>query len=175
MAIAIKTPGPQIEALAIENLEKELARRLPDDYKRFLLKFTGGMPETNEFDVPATKTVSGVNFFYGVLGAGKDGDLLYEQRFFKDRLPLGVTAIADAEGGNRVCVSLRTEDHGAVFFWDHELEAEEDVAAALAKLATSFDAFFAILRKFNPEDVQLKPGQVKQAWIDPEFLTNLKR
>jgi hypothetical protein len=175
MTIAIKTPGSKIDALAIENVEREFSRRLPDDYKQFLLEFNGGKPETNEFDVPATKTGSGVNFVYGILATGRDGDLVHEQRLLKDRLPSGVIAIADAEGGNRVCLSLRNEDFGTVFFWDHELESEEDKAAGLAQVAVSFDGFFAQLRKFDPQNVQLQPGQVKHAWINPEFLKNLKK
>ena len=74
-----------------------------------------------------------------------------------------------------MCLSLRQEDYGAVFFWDHELESEQAIAAALAKLNSSFDGFFASLRKFDPASVQLRPGQAEKAWIDPEFLKNLKQ
>lgn len=175
MTISIKKSGPKIEASAIENLERELAYSFPDDYKRFLLGFNGGTPETNSFDVPATKTGSGVRIFYGVLGAGKDEDLVHEQRLLKDRLPVGIIAIAEAVGGNRVCLSLRAEDRGTVFFWDHELESEEDLAAALAKLASSFDAFLLLLRKFDPQSVELRPEQVEHVWVDPEFLKSLKK
>ncbi len=76
MAIAIKKSGPKIEASAVENSNRELAYNLPSDYKRFLLEFNGGTPETNRFDVPRAKTGSGVRIFYGILGAGKDEDLV---------------------------------------------------------------------------------------------------
>jgi hypothetical protein len=175
MAIAIKVPGPHIEAMAIKEAEKELASGFPDDYRRFLLTCNGGTPETNEFDIPATENGSGINYFYSILGTDQDGDLLREQYLLTGRLPHGVIGIGDAEGGNLVCLSLRAQDHGTVFFWDHELEAENDAAAALAKLAPTFDAFFSLLQKFDPQSVQLSPGQVERVWIDPDFLKNLKR
>jgi len=40
-------------------------------------------------------------------------------------------------------------------------------------LADSFDAFFSSIKPFDVIDVNLKPGQVISAWIDPEFLKDL--
>ena len=134
----------------------------------------GGTPEVNRFDIPAFNTASGINLFYGALGHAKNGDLLYEQRLLKRRLPAGVIAIADAEGGNRLCISLLGEDRDSIYFWDHELESEHDTAAALAKVANSFDAFLELIQPFDPKKVKLEPHQVKRVWINPEFLKKLK-
>jgi hypothetical protein len=175
MAVAIKQSGRSLDASQVSDVERRLVCGLPDVYGQFLLAFNGGVPEANEFVVLQTRTGSGVNRFYGIIGEGRDGDLLHEQCSLKDRLPEGVIAIGDAEGGNRICLSLRKADYGHVFFWDHELESDRDPSAALAALAPSFDVFLASLRRLDAERIQLRPGQVKRAWINPEFLNKVNQ
>jgi len=53
-----------------------------------------------------------------------------------------------------------------VFFGDHELPDK------LTQLG-SFAAFLELLEPFDPDSIQLKPGQVGRVWIDPEFLKKL--
>lgn len=48
----------------------------------------------------------------------------------------------------------------AVCFWDHETDENE-------VLSDSIDDF--VSRCSAPEEVELEPGQVESAWIDPEF------
>ena len=52
---------------------------------------------------------------------------------------------------------------GSMFFLDHELDE-------LHEIAPSFDEFRTSLRAFDVSTLQLKPGQVKRAWIDPDLL-----
>jgi hypothetical protein len=58
--------------------------------------------------------------------------------------------------GNYFLVDLS----GAVLFWDHE-------TSELTVLAETWNLFVAALH--IPEVVELKPGQVKRVWVDPEF------
>lgn len=174
MSVAIKKAGPKIEVSDIANVERQFARHLPDDYKRFLLEFNGGEPETNRFDVPATGTASAVRFFYSILSAEKDDDLVHEQRLLRGRLSDGMLAIAEDGCGNRICLSLTPGDSGTVYFWDHEFEREDDLTAPLAKLAASFDSFFVSLQKFDPAGSDLAPEQVEHVWVDPEFIRSLE-
>ena len=69
---------------------------------------------------------------------------------------------------------MRAEDCGTISFWDHELESDEDVTRALTNLANSFDAFFLLLRKFDSQNIELRPEQVEHVWMDAECLKNLK-
>ncbi|MFM2477720.1 SMI1/KNR4 family protein [Celerinatantimonas sp. MCCC 1A17872] len=48
----------------------------------------------------------------------------------------------------------------AVCFWDHETNEIE-------VLSNSIDEF--VSRCSTPEEVELEPGQVESAWIDPKF------
>jgi len=42
----------------------------------------------------------------------------------------------------------------------------------VTKIADDFSGFLSLLEP-DDEDVQLKPGQVKSVWIDPEFLKEI--
>ena len=46
---------------------------------------------------------------------------------------------------------------------------------ALKQCLGVFGAFLDILEPFDIKTIQLKPGQVKKVWIDPEFLKRLKK
>lgn len=141
----------------IDDVETELGLRFPDDYRRFLLGQDGARPESNIFTV-SEALESGVNQFIPMNEIRKERDYL-------DNLAPVEIPIAWAEGGNYVCLNMSGK--GSIFFWDHE---EPDTKH---RLADNFAEFFEMLSPFDPEEVTLKPGQVKKAWIDPDFLKSL--
>lgn len=49
---------------------------------------------------------------------------------------------------------------GCVQFWDHE-------SGEFTELASSWSLFVSAL--YVPKPIELKPGQVKHVWVDPEF------
>lgn len=173
MAIKIVKPNGKIALQAIEGFETAIGKKLPDDYKTFLLTFNGGKPGSNEFPIPDQQNAAGVDLFYGILEKREWGDLRLRRAELNDRVPKDVLPIGDASCGNVVCLSLQPKTFGQVFFWDHELEAEEGETAIfsnLFRIGNSFSDFFESLKKFDVSQVKLKPGQVKKAWINPDFL-----
>lgn len=103
---------------------------------------------------------AGVNEFIPVIDVGK-------QRAYIENIPTNAYPIASASCGNYVLID--EGQNGAVFFGDHELPDK------LTKLAGRFRAFLELLEPFDPDSIQLKPGQVEveRVWIDPEFLNKL--
>ena len=90
-----------------------------------------------------------------------------EERQYIDDIPNQAYPIAWASCGNYV---LLDEGKGEqVYFWDHELPDEN-----IIKLANNFDEFLSTLEPFDINSIELKPGQVKKVWIDPEFLKRIK-
>ncbi len=128
------------------------------DWLDFLQRNDGAVPETNEFDVSGAAG-SGVQAFFGAEQS------VAAHRRLGDRMPGHLFPVAEAEGGNYVCLGL-TPGTGGVFFWDHETEEATRIAA-------SFSAFQDGLRPFDPDSVELAEGQVVSAWIDPAFLASL--
>lgn len=178
MAITITRPNKEINGSVIEHFETLIGQKLPADYRQFLLSFNGGKPENNEFAIPDKQNAAGVNLFYGLLENREWGDLIYQREMLLERVPVNVLPIGEASSGNAVCLSLQVDTYGQIFFWDHELEANEDEPATFAnlfKIDGSFADFFERLRKFDASQVRLKPGQAKKVWVNPKFLDEQKK
>lgn len=61
------------------------------------------------------------------------------------------------DGGGNLFTQIQ---NGSICFWDHETDD-------LAVIAFSWEEFASGC--IEPKEVKLKSGQVKSAWIDPEF------
>ena len=123
------------------------------DWIEFLRRNDGATPEPNAHDEHRDVAVQA---FYGAAEARS------AYRDLSDRMPPHLLPIADAEGGNFVCLGLGPRASG-VLFWDHETEEATPVAASFAR-------FLEGLFPFGPDSVELAPGQVISAWIDPALL-----
>ena len=157
MKIALQS-GRALQAFQVRAFEDAQHLVLPGDYREFVLKHDGATPEPNIFSV-APDNNCGINKFIPLFET-------VNSRESVDHVSCQFLPIAWAEGGNYVCLDL--DCGGEVFFWDHE------EPTALPRLAKTFGEFLGTLRPFSAADVVFRPGQVKHAWIDPEFLQNLK-
>jgi hypothetical protein len=167
------TPASE-EALA--DTERQLEVRIPEDYREFLLEVcNGGRPEDNIFEQEGVS--AGVASFFGVGHPEDDEDMIKVYEIYKDRVPSWLLPVADTDEGNLICISIRPADEGAVYFWDHELEAEEGEPPSeenLTRLSDSFSAFASALRA--TADEEMPPDmEVKRAWVDPAFLEKLNK
>lgn len=142
---------------AITALEQILGRALPVDYLAFVAVHDGATPEGN-FIAIGPENESTVSGFVPVAEIPRE-----IQRV--DGFPPGWCPVAWDASGNYFCLGQRD---GAVYFWDHE------VPEPPKQLVGSFKEFLERLQPFDPRSVQLKPGQVKSAWINPDFLKKLR-
>jgi hypothetical protein len=78
---------------------------------------------------------------------------------------LGFLPVADSAGGNPICVSLRLEDAGTIWFNDHELH--DDEPGALVKLANSWDAFLSATQP--DETARQTPAGTAKGWVSPQM------
>jgi len=147
---------------SVESVESRLGVRLPDAYRELLLVVSNGgeVEPVVSLEFPAVGLAA-------ILGVERGDHLDIEARiseYKSGRLPEGLVPVADAEGGNLVCVSVRPEDFGTVWFWDHELEL---IGEAATLIAADLGAFFADLAPVAQID---EPSAITEAWIDPAFL-----
>ena len=155
MTVGLRQENKGCSSEDLRGLAAAVGQSLPEDFAAFLLKHDGARPEPNVFKV-AENNSSGVNKFLSCAQIREDKAVLGEG------LVAGAWPVADAEGGNLVCLKLNA-GRWSVVFWDHEVEE-------YAFLAESFTEFLDSLQKFDPQSVELKPGQVKRVWINPDFL-----
>ncbi|SRR5258706_8576816 len=158
MKIKLRNGEPASEE-AILTLEAALGCPLSHSFRAFVRDHDGAEPETNIFKI-SDNNDSGVNKFIPV------SDILKERAYIEN-IPRRAYPVGWAEGGNYVFVD--EDRNGAAFYWDHELPDEP------TQLADSFGAFLDLLEPFDIKTVQLKPGQVKSVWVDPEFLKKLNK
>jgi hypothetical protein len=142
-------PLPQQETLFA--LANSVERELPPSYVEFVGKHDGAKPAANSF-VTSDNEV-GVSRFIPVAEAV---DLAREI----DGFPPQVIILAEDDCGNYFYVEPET---GAVCFWDHEVDGADE------QVAEDVSAFVAKLTPFDPERVELAPGQVRSAWVNPSF------
>lgn len=148
-----------VTAAEVEWLERALGLTFPESFRAFLMKYGDAKPDENVFDIGGTNSSEVRSFLTPKEIEHTLATIWYD--FSPGQIP-----IADDSCGNYVVVDLPAGEW--VYFWDHELDLP------LYKLADSISDFLELLEPFDPDSVQLAPGQVKSAWIDPNFLAKIK-
>lgn len=170
--------GPPASEETVAALERRLGLALPEDYRRFLRRNNGGRITENIVDIPAGHQAGvGVDEF---LGAERNDrlDIAAQVAVYRDRVPAGLLPIAHAAGGNLILLAVGRDDHGSVWFWDHEYEVDEGEIPHwenLTRLASSLDEFMSLLAPYELPDELADSSHVIEAWINPAFLAKHKK
>ncbi|WP_111882793.1 SMI1/KNR4 family protein [Paracidovorax anthurii] len=123
---------------------------VPKDYKEFLLENNGGIPIENVFKTISNERV--VNCFLALMAPrGFEDSIGKYLEKYKDRIPENLLPIASAGSSDLVLVGANGLD--GVYYWDHNLESDEDDASNyyenIEKVANSFSEFLHLLH--DPE------------------------
>ncbi len=163
MTIEFRSSGSVATPAAVEAVESRLGSSLPAEFRN-LLSTAGNGGYVESVGVGEVGLVA-------LFGVERGDDLDVEQRLTlsQDRVAPGLLPVADAEGGNLVCLSLRPRDFGAVWFWDHEMELVGD---ACSPVAADFAEFLALLGPGDESTDDLPT--VISSWIDPAFQAELE-
>ncbi|MBR2683602.1 MAG: SMI1/KNR4 family protein, partial [Atopobiaceae bacterium] len=127
--------GKQLTQESLTRLEEVLGLPLPSDYKGFMMEANGGTPEedlvyrfvdvatgrTNESDVRELLVI------YDNQEDDNWDDILRTHTTMVEEgtIPPHFLPVATDSGGNPLCMSLRKDDFGSIWFCDHELEDRE--------------------------------------------------
>jgi len=149
------TQGTRASLRDIKVLEQTIGTILPKAFAAWVSEYDGGTPEQNSFQIG--RRLGGATRFIRI-------SLIIKEMKNIENLPPSAIPIAWAEGGNYLILM----GDGSVFFWDHE-EPEP-----LLRISDTFENFLEQLEPFDISKVELNPGDVKVAWIDPEFLKGLQ-
>jgi cell wall assembly regulator SMI1 len=164
MTIRFKTEGPPADDRALRNLEERLATPIPKSVVESLRRHDGGRLEPNEVD----STRAGAEAGIGVDAFLSVKDIIATVSQLGPRLASGMIPIADAAGGNLICVD---QADGSIWFWDHELED----GGPLSRVAESLTEFVSFLQPFDPSEIDLTEEEKASAWVDPEFLEQYRK
>ncbi|HID7800733.1 TPA: SMI1/KNR4 family protein [Proteus mirabilis] len=132
----------------ISQLQSIVDYTIPSEYIDFIKKYNGGQPEPDSFNIKEIDDASTIDRFLGVKKEkNKSNDIFYFVKLYKNRIPSEYMPIAYDIGGNLILIELAS-DKAKVFFWDHELEADEGEEPRLDNiyyLAGSIDEFLSNL------------------------------
>lgn len=134
--------GKAIEA-DLNKFEEINSIKIPLDYKSFILENNGGKPSKNI--VPTVN--SDVNWLYGFHEGPTWANIYDAIGDLYDRVPYLYIPIGCDSGGNQYLMSLNSNNHGCIYFWDHEDEAtfSEKEHTENYYLASSFTEFINML------------------------------
>jgi hypothetical protein len=116
MAVAYRHRLPPAPPEHIERLQQRLGRPLPAAYLDYLGHQDGGQLADN---------TEVVNIIFGLGDVPDWANLWHKLETFHDRIPAWLLLVAQDAFGNLFALSLRDQDLGSVWFWDHEEEADE--------------------------------------------------
>ncbi len=148
----IRNSGDPVGDAAICLFERFLEIRLPKDYRKFCLEYNGGRPEPDCFVCSESGGKSSMHCFYRFNSSNNHDDMIWAYRIFKDRMPPYYLPIGCDPGGNQICLVVKGQKYGQVFYWDHEFEADEGCDPTdenLTLVAPNFDAFLNSLHKLE--------------------------
>lgn len=113
----------------IQKIEKDFQIILPLDYKHFLLEKNGGLPKKNTFNL--NNYEEKCEIFFSI----DDGITTYKHLTLEEQwtdlvklsyLPDDLYPMGRDGGGNYICISLKGENYGKIYFYDHEVDNEND-------------------------------------------------
>jgi hypothetical protein len=138
MNIELRNPNAPASDLELKRLEKEIGGTVPSDFSDFLSKRNGCAVEPN---LSSRNDNVGVRSFLGV------DRILAAKTVLADRLARTTWPVAEAEGGNYVCLRREPSGNWGVAFWDHELDEE-------IVLEPTFTEFLESLDKPEPSSLE---------------------
>jgi len=173
MSIKLKRHGKHIIKKEISKFEEYLGHSLPKDYRKFLFRYNGGVPESNEFYVPGLNNSSAVDRFLSIEG------IIHNIKLLGNQILDNVLPIADSPCGDMLCMSIGGENYGKIYFWVHDMDIGDEELPSwknMFLLADSFDEFMKKkLKKFDPNSIDYDSVQLEEVWLDPEFFEKIKR
>jgi hypothetical protein len=125
----------------LNEVERALGIKLPEDLRRLYLQTNGGRPIDSYFVIKGTEYIFN-DFFPIKYGKGSTLEECY-QSLAEDRIiPRHLVPFANDPGGNLYCFSTASEKFGSVWFWDHEAV---DRRRSSTRLTSSVAELFAAL------------------------------
>jgi hypothetical protein len=175
--INIQPHNKNVDENSITELVKQLKHKLPSEYIDFLMKYNAGIPEPNIVALHDNKESSfSVTSFFGI-NVEDYNEIFIQFKALTNRIPQNCLPIARVEGGNILCLNLNTEGYGNILLWDHEKETSFDDINVndLELISYSFSEFIELISPYNPDEEDLSSYEVKEAWIDPDFLKEINK
>lgn len=127
------------------NILEKTIEKFPVSYIDFLLETNGGEPIKPYFFTKISKSLGHIRYFFGVKTKSYN-NLISTYETYKKRIPYNTFPIGYDSCDNLILLSVKGDDYGKVYYWDHEMETEPADYSNLTLIADSFDEFIKGLK-----------------------------
>ena len=145
---------------------KKYSLNFPESYIEFLRRNNDSEMESNIIEGTEELGIY-VRYFYGTTDNDySDIEMVYKNYIM--RMPSKCIPIADADFGNEICMSLKDENYGKIYFWDHEsmdTDYDEKCNLTFEDMIPLADSFENLLDKIIPFDVEVL-NEKEQSFFD---------
>nr|WP_243881218.1 SMI1/KNR4 family protein [Rummeliibacillus suwonensis] len=132
---------------SVNKIERIYNVNIPLDYKEFLLEYGGSFIKDDIMYHPIERTpvtpkdgFDSIHCFYGITNNNYDIEIAVQT--YHEILGTDIMPIADAGGGDLICLGLKKDYRDKVYYWYHEEEMEkEDGREHFYLIANSFKEF----------------------------------
>ena len=147
---------------SIKKIELFYNVNIPLDYKEFLLEYGGSFIKEDIMYQPIESTpvtpkdgFDSINCFYGF--TNNNNDIEEAIKTYHEILGTDVMPIADADGGDLICLGLKEDYRDRVYYWYHEEQlVKDDGAEHLYLIANTFKEFiFKFKKHVRKIDIEL--------------------
>jgi cell wall assembly regulator SMI1 len=150
MATTIQNASGSLSMERLKSIERKYNIDFPPEYRHFLLAYNGGQPQPSAFYFKHTNgsySDSCVDWFLAIYDEDYSNFENYFDRYkgHLPRVPDELVPIAHDPGGNLICIAVKGENRGAIYFWDHEREEELPTYRNVHLVADSFNEFLESL------------------------------
>jgi len=155
--ITIRDSAQPVSPDQLDRIERSLKLRLPADYRSFLLRANGGVPQPRLFQYIAIDEDEGtrrrqkgkiVRFYPATPADWGSGRLISPLTFYQENVPLGfpdwllpIANMEDGLEGGMLCIAINGANQGRIYFFPQQEIGEE----TLHHVADSFNSFLALL------------------------------
>lgn len=123
--LKIKVSGNgSLDPKLLSEFEEEFNVKLPEQYREFMIKYNGGRVDPNIFDLDVIDDATVLNELYE-LKTEKGLDLYSVNDLHEDYFSDEFIAIGDDPGGSDICIGVKGDVRGKVYFFDRESDYEE--------------------------------------------------
>jgi hypothetical protein len=128
--------------------EARLGTALPADYRQFLFAHNGGKFVPEEIVLPCqAEPFATLGPLFGLHDGPLSLEAVYEN--VEGEIPAEVLAFGEDVGGNLLCIGIRGDHRGKVYFWDHNRSfpgEHEPGWSGMTLLAGSYEEFVSVGR-----------------------------
>ena len=149
--IILNDIGEKINISQIEDFEKNIGKKLPDDFKEFMLENNGGCPEeelfTQNFNMinPETSEEITQSIDIAEFMSLNDIEFEYDEIIDTGDIPQGYLPFGYTSFDNLFLICLNQDNYGAIYYVNHDFFDDSTGRFVISKICNSFSDFIESL------------------------------